>query len=67
MLDGPDSTLGGIVTEITLSVPAISIAGGTDQIQRTILGERILGPAPRAVQPGTPHAATSARTGPVTS
>ncbi len=26
-----------------LSVPAVSIAGGTDQIQRTIIGERILG------------------------
>ena len=33
----------GIISEIFLSVPAISIAGGTDQIQRTILAERILG------------------------
>ena len=31
------------MNEIFLSVPAISIAGGTDQIQRTILAERILG------------------------
>ena len=33
----------GTIAEIFLSVPAISIAGGTDEIQRTIIGERILG------------------------
>jgi alkylation response protein AidB-like acyl-CoA dehydrogenase len=43
MLTGPDSPLGGVVAEIILSVPAISIAGGTDEIQRTIIAERILG------------------------
>jgi alkylation response protein AidB-like acyl-CoA dehydrogenase len=43
LLTGPDSTLGGIVAEILVSVPAISIAGGTDEIQRTIIAERILG------------------------
>jgi alkylation response protein AidB-like acyl-CoA dehydrogenase len=43
MLAGPDSPLDGVVAEIILSVPAISIAGGTDEIQRTIIGERILG------------------------
>jgi alkylation response protein AidB-like acyl-CoA dehydrogenase len=43
MLTGADSPLGGIVAEIILSVPAISIAGGTDEIQRTIIAERILG------------------------
>ncbi len=43
MLAGPDSPLGGTIAEIFLSVPAISIAGGTDEIQRTILAERILG------------------------
>ena len=32
----------------SLSVPAVSIAGGTDQIQRTILAERILGLAKEA-------------------
>jgi alkylation response protein AidB-like acyl-CoA dehydrogenase len=43
MLTGPDSPLGGVVAEILVSVPAISIAGGTDEIQRTIIAERILG------------------------
>jgi alkylation response protein AidB-like acyl-CoA dehydrogenase len=43
MLAGPGSPLDGTIAEIFLSVPGISIAGGTDQIQRTIIGERILG------------------------
>lgn len=32
-----------VVAEILTSVPAISIAGGTDEIQKNILAERILG------------------------
>jgi alkylation response protein AidB-like acyl-CoA dehydrogenase len=43
LLAGPESLLGGTITEIAISVPAISIAGGTDEIQRSIIAERILG------------------------
>ena len=43
MLDGPESPAGGIVAEVLVSVPAQSIAGGTDEIQHNILGEQMLG------------------------
>jgi alkylation response protein AidB-like acyl-CoA dehydrogenase len=43
MCTGSDSPLGGTIAEILVSVPAISIAGGTDEIQHNILAERILG------------------------
>ena len=42
MLTGPDSPLGGIIAEVLVSVPAVSIAGGTDAIQHNIIGERVL-------------------------
>ena len=42
MLAGDDGDLEGIVAEILVSVPAVSIAGGTDEIQRNIIAERIL-------------------------
>jgi alkylation response protein AidB-like acyl-CoA dehydrogenase len=43
LLTGPDSPEHGTIAEIFVSVPAISIAGGTDEIQRNIISERVLG------------------------
>ena len=43
MLRGADAPLDGLICEILLSVPAQSIAGGTDQIQKNIIGEKMLG------------------------
>ena len=43
MLTGTDAALDGLISEILISVPAISIAGGTDEIQRNIIAERVLG------------------------
>jgi len=43
MLAGEDAPHGGQITEMVLSVPSSAIAGGTDEIQRNIIGERGLG------------------------
>jgi alkylation response protein AidB-like acyl-CoA dehydrogenase len=40
---GDDAPLGGAVHEVGFSSYLISIGGGTDQIQRNIIGERVLG------------------------
>jgi alkylation response protein AidB-like acyl-CoA dehydrogenase len=43
MLLGTETPGGGLVQEVTMFSPGPSIYGGTDQVQRNIIGERILG------------------------
>jgi alkylation response protein AidB-like acyl-CoA dehydrogenase len=43
MLVGPDTPGGGRLQHAALSSPGSSIAGGTDEIQHNIIGERLLG------------------------
>jgi alkylation response protein AidB-like acyl-CoA dehydrogenase len=42
MLTGKDSPMHGVIAEILVSTPAVSIAGGTDEIQKNIIAERVL-------------------------
>ncbi len=42
-LQGPGGTLRNEWTDSFLSAPSIRIAGGSDEVQRNILGERVLG------------------------
>ncbi len=43
MLHDDDRSLDGVVQELALFAPAVSIYGGTDQIQKNVLAERALG------------------------
>ncbi|MBM3672354.1 MAG: acyl-CoA dehydrogenase [Actinobacteria bacterium] len=43
MITGSDTTGGGVVQELVLFAPAPSIYGGSDEIQKNIIGERVLG------------------------
>ncbi|MGZ4717414.1 MAG: acyl-CoA dehydrogenase family protein, partial [Acidimicrobiales bacterium] len=43
MLTGPEAPFDGTIAEVLTSVPAQSIAGGTDEVQHDIIGERALG------------------------
>ncbi|HCG71635.1 MAG TPA: hypothetical protein DE147_14285 [Gammaproteobacteria bacterium] len=43
LLTGDNSPMQGIIAEVLVSTPAISIAGGTDEIQKNIIAERVMG------------------------
>ena len=43
MLRGEDAPFGGVFQDAALTMPGLFIAGGSEEIQRNIIGERILG------------------------
>ncbi len=51
MVTGADTPGSGMVQDLTLFSPGPSIYGGTDQVQRNIIGERVLG-LPKEPGPG---------------
>ena len=64
MLAGPDAPVGGVVQHLALFSPAMSIMVGTDEIQRNVLGERVLGlPADDERADGGPATAHPGRHG----
>ncbi len=55
MLTGPDLPAEGKVQHFLLSMPSASIAGGSDEVQRNIIGEKTLGlPKDAQLDPSTP-------------
>ena len=52
----PGAPMDGVIAEVLISTPAQSIAGGTDQVQRNILGEKFLGlPKEPDILKGVPY------------